>query len=319
MVLTNQGILKLSIASAFFFAVASAGNSVLAGDVVPESQFAIDPSLRRIRMLMVEKRYKEAKAPLEVYLKRKPRSALALLYRSRCFVDGNQYREALQDLKAAEKIDPTNCEVHGDEANIYAMLKQYDNAIAAASASIKYRRGNQNKNMFHLRSMMYSAKGQYPKAIEDMTAFIDAAPDKYRAYAWRGTAYEQNQQMDRAIADYRTALKKSGNYEYRFYIARAFQKMGRMNDAVAEMTAVVKQNPEEDEAWIKRATLYFDMAKYKEAIHDYTQALETSFGSNETIYRARARAYEKLGQKDLAQKDLKKAEELQKKPTVSPI
>jgi tetratricopeptide (TPR) repeat protein len=95
--------------------------------------------------------------------------------------------------------------------------------------------------------------------------------------------------------------------------------MGRMNDAVAEMTAVVKQNPEEDEAWIKRATLYFDMAKYKEAIHDYTQALETSFGSNETIYRARARAYEKLGQKDLAQKDLKKAEELQKKPTVSPI
>ncbi len=319
MVLTNQRILKLSIVSAFFFAVVAAGDSVLAGEGVSDSQFAIDPALSQIRMLIKEKRYKEAEAPLEAYLKNNPRSALALLYRSRCFVDGNQYKEALQDLKAAEKIDPTNCEVHGDEANIYAMQKQYDNAIEAASASIKYRRGNQNKNMFHLRSMMYSAKRQYPKAIEDMTAFINAAPDKYRAYAWRGTAYEQNHEMDKAIADYRTAFKKSGNYEFRFYIARALQKMGRMNDAVAEMTAVVKQNPQEDEAWNRRAALYFDMAKYKEAIQDYTRALETSFGSNETIYRARARAYEKLGQKDLAQKDLKKAAELQKKPTVSPI
>lgn len=256
MVLTNRRILKSSIVSAFFFAVASAGNSVLAGEGVSDFRFAIDPALSRIRMLMKEKRYKEAKAPLEVYLKNNPRSALALLYRSRCFVDGNQYIEALQDLNAAEKIDPTNCEVHGDKANIYAMQKQYDNAIAAASASIKYRRGNQNKNMFHLRSMMYSAKRQYPKAIEDMTAFINAAPDKYRAYAWRGTAYEQNHEMGKAIADYRTAFKKSGSYEFRFYVARALQKMGRMNDAVAEMTAVVKQNPQEDEAWNKRATLY---------------------------------------------------------------
>jgi tetratricopeptide (TPR) repeat protein len=61
------------------------------------------------------------------------------------------------------------------------------------------------------------------------------------------------------------------------------------------------------------------MGKYRESVRDFTEALATSFGSNETIYRARGRAYEKLGQRELALKDFRKAEELQKKPTVAPI
>ncbi len=281
--------------------------------------YTLDPALGSIRLLIRDKRYGEAKAPLDAYLKKVPNSPLALLYRSRCYADDNNYKEALELLKRAEKIDPTDSEVFGDEAEIYATQKQFQKAIDAASLSIKYRRKDQNKNMFHLRSMMYSAIREYKKAIEDMNVFIKIDPEKPRAYMWRATAYEQDGQLDKALADYQLGLKVSKNYEYRFHIARIFEKKGKLNDAIAEMTAVIKLQPGEDEAWNKRATLLMKAGKYKEAVNDYTQALETNFGSGETIYRARARAYEKLGQKENAQKDLKKAEELRKKPTVSPI
>lgn len=291
----------------------------LADETVSGSQYTYDPALAPIRMLIHEKRYTEAKAPLEAYLKKTPRSAIGLIFRARCFVDSNKYTEAIQDLKTAEKVEPTNSEIYAEEADIYAMQKQYDKGIEAATLAIKYRKGKPDKNIFHSRSMMYSAKGQYAKAIADMDSFLKIGPEKPKAYLWRATAYEQAGQLDKALIDFQTALKKSGSYEYRFHIARILQKQGKLKEAIEEMTAVIKQNPEEDEAWNKRGNLYSEMGNYKEAVKDYTQALATSFGSQETIYKARGRAYEKLQMRDLAQKDFKKAEELQKKPTVSPI
>lgn len=319
MVLTNRRILKLTVASAFSFAAAIAGNSVLAGDGVSAREFTFDPALNSVRMLMRDKRYDEAKVPLDAYLKKVPNSTLALVYRSRCYIDESNYPQAIGCLKAAQRIDPKNSEVYAGLAEIHATLKQYDKAIVAATLSIKYRKAHQNKQMFHLRSMMYSAVGEYEKAIEDMNAYIKIDPAKHRAYMWRGTAYEQDGQLDKALVDYEYGLKISRNYEYRFHIARILQKTGRMKDAIAQMTALIKENPAEDEGWNKRATLYFESGKYKEAVSDYTNALANNFGSAETLYRARARAYEKLGKRDLAQNDLKKAEEQRKKPTVAPI
>jgi len=325
MVLTRRRILNLNIASVsslgfgFALGLTASCTFAFAGDGVSSRRSTIDPALNQVRILMREKRFNEASAPLDAYLRKFPNSSVALIYRSRCYVDDSKYPQAIQCLAAAEKVDPTNSEVYASQAEIYATLKQYDKALAASSASIKYRKGYQNKQMFHLRSMMYSALGQYKKAIEDMSTYLRIDPEKHRAYMWRGTAYEQDGQLDKALADYEVGLDKSKSYEYRFHIARVLQKKGRMSDAIAQMTALIKQNPDEDEAWNKRATLYFESGKYKEAISDYTEAIETNFGAGETLYRARGKAYEKLGKRDLAQRDFKKAEELQRKPTVSPI
>ncbi len=169
MFLTHRRILKLNIARAITLGfgialgITASGTLVFAGDGIPSHQFPIDPALNQVRTLMRDKRFNEASAPLEAYLKRHPKSSVALIYRARCYVDESKYPQALQCLSTAEKIDPTNSEVYSDQAEIYATLKQYEKALAASSASIKYRKGYQNKHMFHLRSMMYSALGQYKK------------------------------------------------------------------------------------------------------------------------------------------------------------
>jgi len=290
-----------------------------AGDGIPSVRLPFDPGLESVRTLMREKRYNQAIAPLDAYLKRRPDSIWALLFRSKCYVDAGKYKEAIDDLKRAEKVNPTCAAIYKSQTEIYAVEKQYAKAIVSATAAIKYGADRPDRNIFHARSMMYSALGQYKNAIEDMNQYLKIEPGKHRGYMWRGTAYEQDRQYEKAIADYTTAMKKSNSYEYRFHISRVLQKQGKMNEAIAQMSEVIKQNPQEDEGWNKRGNLYFSAGKYKEAVNDFTHALETNFGSEETIYRARARAYEKLGQHDLAQKDLKKADEFRKKPTVSPI
>lgn len=289
------------------------------GDRVPASGLYFDPELTSVRLLMKEKRYSEAKAPLDAFLKRKPNSIVGLIYRSKCCADANRYQEAIRDLKVAEKLDPHCAVVYRAQADIYAMMKQYDNAIAAATAAIKNAKVRPDKDIFHTRSMMYSAKGLHKQAIQDMDSYLQIDPVKPRAYSWRATACEQDGQLDRAIADYKIAFQKSNSYEYQFHIVRVLQKQGKMKEAIDEVTKIIKQNPDEDEAWNKRGTLYYNTGKYKEAVSDFTHALETNFGSEETLYRARARAYEKLGKRELADKDFRKADELRKKPTVAPI
>jgi len=310
---------KLNIAMTIAFSCTSCLLPVSAGDGVSSALYGREPGLDTVRKIMRDKNYNAAKPLLDAYLKKNPNSPLALVYRSHCYADENKTKEALDCLFRAAKVDPTNPEVYAEEANIYAMQKQHQKAIDAATLSIKYGRGNSLKHMYHLRSMMLSAQGKYKQAIEDMNSYLKIDSVKHRAFMWRATSYEQDGQLDKALADYRTAMQMSKNYEYRFHTARVLQKQGKMEEAVAEMTAIIKQNPEEDEAWNKRGTLYFAMGKYRESVKDFTEALATSFGSNETIYRARGRAYEKLGQRDLAQKDFRKAEELQRKPTVAPI
>lgn len=287
----------------------------------PQAQpVVLDSELAQIRYLLRDKNYNAAKKPLDEYLKRNPKSSYALIFRARCFVDANQYAEAIRDLKAAESFDPTNSDAYSDEAEIYAMKKQYDLGIDAATKAIKYRKGRKNRDLLHTRSMLYSAKGDYKKAIADMTGYLKIDPEKVRAYVWRGTAYEEDGQLDKALKDFETALQKSNNnYEYRFHMSRVLQKQHKMKEAAAQMTAIISRNPDEDEAWNRRGKLNFEMGNYKDAIIDFTHAIQTNFGSQETLYRSRAKVYEKLGQRDLAQKDLNKALELEKKPTVAPI
>lgn len=315
--LDRQRLLSITLTGAFLFVTLAP--SARGGDGVPASGLHFDPELTSVRQLMKEKRYSEAKAPLDEFLKRKPNSILGLIYRSKCLTDANKYREAIQDLKSAQNLDPKCAVVYRAEADIYAMMKQYDNSISAATEAIKYSKVRPDKDIFHTRSMMYSAIGQHKRAIQDMDSYLKIDPVKPRAYSWRATACEQDGQLDRAIGDYRTAFQKSNSYEYQFHIARILQKQGKLKEAIEEVSKIIKQNPGEDEAWNRRGMLYCKIGKYQEAVSDYTKALETNFGSEETLYRSRARAYEKLGKRDLADKDFKKADELRNKPTVAPI
>lgn len=71
------------------------------------------------------------------------------------------------------------------------------------------------------------------------------------------------------------------------------------------LNKAVEFDKSDDEPLRLRGQEYFKLKKYKQAVDDYTQAIEIAPNTSSN-YQARSLAYEKLGQKSMAQKDQSK-------------
>jgi tetratricopeptide (TPR) repeat protein len=92
-------------------------------------------------------------------------------------------------------------------------------------------------------------KGNYSKAIEDSTRAIRIDPDSAVTYVIRARAYFEIDDMDRAIADSTQAIKRDRNNIGAYSIrAGAYVKKGDLDRAVADWKAILKINPDADDA-----------------------------------------------------------------------
>jgi len=98
-------------------------------------------------------------------------------------------------------------------------------------------------------SILNLMNGNYKKAIEDSTRVIKIDPDSAVTYVIRARAYYELGDMDKAIADSTLAIKhdreNTGAYSIR---GGAYVKKGDIDKAVADWKAILKINPDADEA-----------------------------------------------------------------------
>ena len=91
--------------------------------------------------------------------------------------------------------------------------------------------------------------GNYNKAIEYSTRVIKIDPDSAVTYVIRARAYFELGDMDKAIADSTQAIKRDrlniGAYSIR---GNAYGRKGDMDRAVADWKAILKINPDADDA-----------------------------------------------------------------------
>jgi len=91
--------------------------------------------------------------------------------------------------------------------------------------------------------------GNYNKAIEDCTRVLKIDPNSAVTYVIRARAYYELGDIDRAIADSTQAIRRDreniGAYSIR---GAAYGKKGDMDRAIADWKAILKINPDADEA-----------------------------------------------------------------------
>jgi len=91
--------------------------------------------------------------------------------------------------------------------------------------------------------------GNYIKAIEYSTRVIKIDPDSAVTYVIRARAYFELGDMDKAIADSTQAIRRDKNNIGAYSIrANAYGRKGDMDRAIADWKAVLKINPDADEA-----------------------------------------------------------------------
>ncbi|MBR5162810.1 MAG: tetratricopeptide repeat protein, partial [Schwartzia sp.] len=127
------------------------------------------------------------------------------------------------------------------------------------------------------------------------------------AYTHRGVLYEEEGNLDKALAEYTRAIAEDMNfaaaYELRgiFYVEKA-----QYERAVSDMNKASAIAPESAAAYYYRGFAYLGTKKYRKAVADFTSAVAVSPDYGE-VYAGRGKAYLGLGQYDKAIADCTRA------------
>jgi len=154
--------------------------------------------------------------------------------------------------------------------------KNYDGAIEELTAAI-----GKNKKLveaYEYRGLAYYNKKDYDKAIADYDEAIklkpkDTATNTYR----RGDAYFNKKDYDQAITDYTEAIKLDPKYSSAYNNrGNAYFNKKDYDKAIADYTEAIKVNPKYSNAYFYRGRAYYNKKDYDKAIADYTEAIKVN-------------------------------------------
>ena len=252
-------------------------------------------------------------------LKLEPRNAEALFIRGMgtFYSAFGEESDAIKDLEGARELGYQSGELFTALAKLYDAQKNYDKAIEAASFGLKV---CPDKDLYRTRASLYEAVGKHGEALRDLNEFIRLSPDKAMGYYVRANMFQQTGRYEDALQDYALCISKNPDSTFALSErAKLFLKLGREKEALAEISKVTDLDKSDDDAVRLRGDIYAKMKQDDRAIADYTRAISLSPEYARLALESRAKAYRRMGQNALAEKDFAEARKLKAKPAEKPV
>jgi tetratricopeptide (TPR) repeat protein len=257
---------------------------------------------------------------------------LSVLYLSAAAMDTQQFALANRLLhenkfEAAAKIyhtilndDPKNALVWEAYGTALDGQNESKGAVAAYTQAINL--GVKKWDVYHARGMSYSHLGNFENAVADFNVSIKAgvanADARASVYCDRADAELLLKRFCDAANDYTMYITTMSLVDWARYThrARAYAGCGKLPEAIRDMTMFVKApniKPKQREGgYTYRAELYSRSKQYDKAISDLSSAFAIS-PDRAVILRERAKLYDLVGKKDLADKDRAKSKQIDDK------
>ena len=157
------------------------------------------------------------------------------------------------------------------------------------------------------RGIAHDNLGQYQRAIEDYREAIRLKPDYAEAYNNRGAAYHNLGQKQRAIEDYNEAIRLKPDHADAYYNRGiTYRELGQYQLAIEDYNEAIRLKPDAVDAYYNRGIAYYNLGQKQRAIEDYNEAIRLKPYTAEA-YNNRGAAYDNLGQKQRAIEDYNEA------------
>jgi tetratricopeptide (TPR) repeat protein len=165
---------------------------------------------------------------------------------------------------------------------------EVDAIIAYYTDIIEQRQPNDFDSVtaYHGRSAAYAAKGEFDRAIADVSHIIHVLPGLTWPYGERATLYFAKKEYHQAIKDFTTAILMDHSDEHDDYRRPELQFNPRR----------------EYEYYNDRGVSYMEIGEYDKSIADLTKSINLK-QNNALAYYNRARAHKRKGEHDLAAAD----------------
>lgn len=182
------------------------------------------------------------------------------------------YDGAVKFFTAAIKKDPKDADAYTQRAYCNVMLDRDNEAFEDCNKALKL---NSNKReAFVLRGYIYMLRKEYQKGIDDCTRAMNteeadnAFPHRYQEYLNRSKANKILGNREQARIDQK-------DYETLMLVkaARQAREEGRLQDAVRDLTTVIKRFPKNKYAYQMRGIMHNHLTNFPKAIADFTQAI----------------------------------------------
>lgn len=153
------------------------------------------------------------------------------------------------------------------------------------------------------RGLAYFATNDLEKAVADFDSAIALSPQDARAYEARAIAYASEHVYEKAAADDKAAIEIDP-LSVRAYnnLAIVYKAEGRLVEAIASYDRAISIAPNEPKLYFNRGKCLRAFERTKDAIADYDHAIALD-GAFLSAYLARGNAYEALGNVENAKAD----------------
>ncbi|HIA54322.1 MAG TPA: tetratricopeptide repeat protein [Candidatus Melainabacteria bacterium] len=226
----------------------------------------------------------------------------------------NNYNDVQSGTDKAEKCLRRALEIDPELGRAWVKLAECSDAKGDFVSGVKYATKalsvkKPDFEAYHERAGALSNLKRDKEALKDIEMFLKTNPRPERKhFVQRATIMENLKQYDRAVAEYRRLLKEKYEDQVVYREVACLQAMGKQEEAIKTLNELVAHNKQDDTGYLSRARAYESMGKHKEAIADFTKAYELQ--PSTAALKERAAAYEKMGRRDLADKDRKEIERL---------
>ena len=117
--------------------------------------------------------------------------------------------------------------------------------------------------------------GKLKEAVEIYTDFLDKNPRSAEALNWRGMAYEDMNQLDKALTDFNKAIAVSPNYADAFNNrGEVFRKQKKYNEAANDFRQAIKLDKNFAEPHYNLALINEIQHQYKPAVQEFSEYLK---------------------------------------------
>ncbi len=252
---------------------------------------------------------------VETALRIRPTFAEGFANRGMIHVSRGDYEAATKDFNESIFYDPTRPEPYVSRGQLYAERGEQDKAMADFDRAIEL--DPNYAAPFNNRGLLKFNLKKFPEAIVDLNEAIRLDPTMALAYNNRGMVKTYMKRYDDATIDVNKAIECDPNLSIAYHVKGLI--LSQQNDfpeAALCFSDAIRLDPNQMLSHLFRGFAYLQYNKPKLAVDDLTRFLDSSPPVEPlitiTARRARADAYNALGETEKAAADTTKAEELQK-------
>ncbi len=176
----------------------------------------------------------------------------------------------------------------------YVSLRKQQNQWAVVSADYEDRDGRKKPLLRQEKTPAgltlahnYFKQKNFGKAIEAYSDYLSLHPKEYQAFYWRGRAYWEKKQPDRAVADFKKVVELKRDYVAAYeWLGWISARQEKYDDGIRYLTRSIELRPDRAWSYYQRGRCYYKKNDRASALKDVKKSCDLGYKEGCTVYES---------------------------------